>query len=227
MDDLTITTWFWGNKYTGRDVQKLLNGFNRHLEQPFRFVVITQNPLPVVLDQVEQIPIADPELIQVKGCFVRLRMFDPKWQRRHGFNGRIVCIDLDTVITGSLDPVFDRAESFAILQGANSLNPCKFCGALMMLRAGAHREVWDSFTLDAAKAVPFHDFPDDQGWLWHMLPNAAGWQAGKDGVYAYCKPGWTGGYNAPLPTDARLVTFNGWRSPERFHFVPWIHQHWR
>jgi len=225
MDELTITTWLWGAKYSIVDVRKLRDGLKRNLKQPFRFILVSNEKLPAI-DNVEQIPIVDIELTKIKGCFTRLRMFDPQWQRRFNMRGRIVCSDLDTVLTGPLDAVFDRPESFAILQGANSLNPCKFCGALMMLRAGEHADVWSDFSLEKAKSVPFHEFPDDQGWLWNKLPDAAGWQAGKNGIYAYCKPGWPGGWAAPLPRDARLVTFNGWRSPSRFNYVPWIRANW-
>jgi hypothetical protein len=226
MDELTITTWLWGNKYGIDDVVKLRAGLERHLKQPFDFVLVTSEAIPP-LKGVRQVPISDRGLTLTKGCFARLRMFDPLWQEQNNLKGRIVCLDLDTILTGPLDPVFDRPESFVILHGANSLNPCKFCGALQLLRAGAHPEIWSTFGLEAASRVPFHDFPDDQGWLWHSLPDAAGWRAGENGVYAFCKPGWHGGYAAPLPKDARLVTFNGWRSPARFHSLPWIREHWR
>jgi hypothetical protein len=152
-------------------------------------------------------------------------MFSPEWQYMNGMDDRLVCIDLDVVVTGELDPLFDRPESFLILQGANAANPCPFNGSLMMLRPGVHPEVWSDFTVDVAAKVPFYEFPDDQGWLWHKVPDAAGWKAGpSSGVYAFQKPGWPKGND--LPTDARLVVFPGWRSPEKFFHVPWIKKHW-
>src|SRR5215831_9276435 len=141
-NDLTITTWWWGTKYSFADVQKLYHGFQRHLSQPFRFVVVTDQKIPKLDNAIERLPIADIGLTMIKGCFARLRMFDPAWQKASGLRGRIVLTDLDTVLTGPLDPIFDRDEPFLILHGANSLNPCKFCGALMMLREGEHPEIW-------------------------------------------------------------------------------------
>jgi hypothetical protein len=136
-----------------------------------------------------------------------------------------VCIDLDTVITGPLDGLFDRPENFIILQGANASNPCPFNGSLMMLRAGARPDVWRDFSLKAAGSVPFFEFPDDQGWLWHKIPDAAGWKAGSEsGVYAFQKPGWP--KDDRLPADAKIVAFPGWRDPSKFANEPWVRQHW-
>lgn len=222
MDDLTITTWLWGDKYTQSDVNKLWGGLKRHIKQPFRFILFSNkvcNP-----PGVERRPIPDEELTKVKGCFVRLRMFDPEFQAKHKITGRLVCIDLDTVITGRLDELFNRPEPFLILQGANSVNPCPYTGALIMVRAGAYPELWSKFDIEKIDQIPAHDFPDDQGWIWQQIPDAAGWRAGENGVYAFMKPGWPPGHF--LPRDARLVTFNGWRSPRRFKTLDWIQKNW-
>jgi hypothetical protein len=147
---------------------------------------------------------------------------------------QIVNIDLDTVITGPLDPLFDRPEPFVIMQKGNASNPCPFNGALMMLRAGAHPEVWSDFSLEAAAKTAHYEFPDDQGWLWHKLPKAAGWKCGPEtGVFVFRKPGWPsfdrkmkrGGDD--LPKGARLVTFSGGRSPAKYEHLDWIKANWR
>lgn len=229
MEELTISTWLWGEKYGQSDVAKLYSGLHRHVKQKFRFILFSSKPCNP--PGVERQPIVDWGLTEVDGCFARLRMYDPEFQFRHKINGRFVCIDLDTVITGHLDPVFDRPEPFLILQGANSENPCPYTGALQMVRTGAYPELWSDFNIhDAthskwrAKEIPFYKFPDDQGWIAHKIPDAAGWKAGIDGVYAFQKPGWPGGIY--LPRDARLVTFNGWRSPRKFQTLDWIQRNW-
>src|SRR4029077_9337841 len=99
------TTWLWGKKYDHSDVAKLLSGLKRNLKQPFRFILFSDYPLPVYLAGVERYPITDLELIDVPGCFARLRMFDPEFQTKYRINGRLVCIDLDTIITANLDPI--------------------------------------------------------------------------------------------------------------------------
>jgi hypothetical protein len=225
VESLTITTWLWGTKYDQSDVAKLYGGLKRNLKQPFRFILFSSQPYNLPKAERYPIPIRDMELTYVPGCFARLRMFDPEFQAAHRINGRLVCIDLDTVLTGNLDPLFDRSEPFVILQGANSLNPCPYTGALMMLRTGAYPQLWSDFNIATVAQIPFHEFPDDQGWIHFKVPDAAGWKAGKNGVYAFCKPGWPSG--TYLPRDARLVTFNGWRSPKEFsRSCDWIRKYW-
>jgi hypothetical protein len=226
---LTIVTWLWGTKYGAQDVLKLQAGLRRHLKEPHRFLCLTERGRKIKAPGVEFRPIADPGLTKVPGCFVRLRMFDPDWQHAQqitdGVEDRLVCIDLDVVITGRLDPVFDRPEPFVVLQGANSINPCPFNGSLVMLRPGAHPELWRDFSLEAVAQIRHHLFPDDQAWFWHKLPDAAGWVAGQDGVYAFQKPGWPAG--TKLPPDARIVMFPGYRSPSRYLHLGWVQDNWR
>jgi len=213
---LTICTWLWGEKYGREYVDRLFAGVKRHLNQPCRFLLARPD-----LDG------PDAELIKAPGCFVRLRMFDPAWQKSMGVKDRLACLDLDAIITGPLDTLFDRPEPFLILQGANAANPCPYNGSLMMLRAGAHPEAWSDFTLAAAGHVPFYEFPDDQGWLAHKIPNAAGWNAGREsGVYAFEKPGWPPGKGNALPWGARMVCFPGWRDPSKFAHLDWVQEHW-
>jgi hypothetical protein len=212
---LKIFAWWWGDKYGPDYVSRLAAGLRRHLEQPYLLTLCR--------------PQADDEyLTKVPGCLCRLRMFDPAWQGANGIEDgdRIVCIDLDVVITGKLDPLFYRPEPFMILQGANAQNPCPYNGSVFMLRAGYRPDVWSDFSLDAAAKVPHDRFPDDQAWLAHKLPNAIGWRAGsQSGIFAFKKPGWPHGDS--LPADARMVVFPGWRDPSKFAQLPWIKEHWR
>jgi hypothetical protein len=221
---LTVATWLWGTKYSDSYVDKLFASLRRNLKQPTRFMVVTERARDIVLpDGVERHAIKDEDLCSVKGCFARLRMFDPGWQANRGIKDRLVCIDLDAVVTGPLDTLFDRPGDFHILQGCNTSNPCLYNGSMMMLSAGTNASVWTEFSLEAATALPYDSFPDDQGWLAAKLPNAAAWTA-SDGVYAFQKRGWPRGNE--LPANARVVAFPGWRDPSKFD-LPWIQTHWR
>lgn len=214
MTEITVCTWLWGSKYGPHYVERLARGVARHLEQPHRFVVFRPQP-------------EDEYLTQVPGCLARLRMFDPAWQKANGIEEgqRVVCLDLDLIITGELDPLFDRPETFVILQGANAVNPCPYNGSVFMLRGGAHPQVWSDFSLAVIGMLPFYAFPDDQGWLAHKLPNSAAWRAGaSSGIYAFQKPGWPAGQG--LPNNARIVAFPGSRDPSQFEGLDWVREHW-
>ncbi len=222
---IAFTTWLWGTKYRESHVLKLAAGVARNYDKPYRFVVFADRNLDLPAP-LEVKPIANLQLTG-RGCFCRLRMFDPAWQGWNGFNDRIVNLDLDVLPVRSIDSerLFERPETFMILQGVNAANPCPFNCSVMMLKAGAHAEVWRDFSMERAQATPFYEFPDDQGWLWHKLPNAAGWKSKESGIYAFQKPGWPGGNS--LPDNARIVAFFGWRKPEAFAGLDWVAANWK
>lgn len=223
---VAFTTWLWGNKYNESHVEKLAAGIWRNYKKPHRFVVFSDRPLALSAP-IEVEPIADLHLAG-RGCFCRLRMFDPGWQKLHGFDDRIVDIDLDVVTVAPMDDLFEASDGFMILQGVNATNPNPFNCSVMMLRAGRHPEVWADFTIEKANAVPFHEFPDDQGWIWHKLPCASGWKGGKQsGIYGFQKPGWPFGHDRDLPPNARIIAFFGRRKPEQFAHLTWMKTNWR
>lgn len=227
---LTVCTWLWGDKYPGWYVDRLIASLDRNIHQDFRSVLITNQPVNGGADWVLPIDQADRDLLYLPGCLARIRMFDRQWQIKSGIPewvntaARIVCIDLDAVITGQLDQLFDRDDEFTILQHVNSTNPCPFNGSLWMFRSGIRHDVWGDFSVAAVRKVPYHAFPDDQGWLHHKFPNAAAW-TGEDGVYAFKKRGWPDG--DALPANARVVAFPGWRDPSKFTHLDWVKENWR
>lgn len=222
---LTICTWLWGNKYGDHYVRRLFAGLERHINEPVRLILVTDRFCDLV--DVEQAPIPDPRLTVIKGCFARLRMFDPAWQSELEIvpGTRLVCIDLDSIITRNLDPLFARPETFMILTGANAKNPCPYNGSVFMLRAGTRPDVWSDFSIKAAARVPHYQFPDDQAWLAFKIPATIGWRVGApSGIYAFQKPGWPPGDD--LPADARLVVFPGARDPAQFQHLAWVKERW-
>lgn len=212
---LHIGPFVWGNKYGPEYVERARAGVARHLKGEYRWHVFSPEP-------------EDEHLTKIQGCFCRLRVFDPAWQRQNGIaaGDRIVSIDLDAVTTGPLDPLFDRDDPFLILQGANSSNPCPYNGSIWSVIAGYRPDVWTEFSFEAAKLVPYDSFPDDQAWFAARLPGAKGWKVGPEsGLYAFKKPGWPKGDD--LPKGARMVVFPGWRDPVKFNHLSWVKENWR
>jgi len=223
---LNIVAWYWGRKYTPKYLDRLVRGLRRHLRQPHRFMVLTDQSEALSDYGYECHDIRDRDLLNVRGCFARLRMFDPQWQRDLGLKyDPIICIDLDSVFVGPLDPLFERTEPFVILHGANQSNPCPYTACIFMLQPGAHPEVWTDFSFNAAQTIPKYEFPDDQGWIHYMVPNAAAWHVGKEsGIWSFRKRGWP--TDDVLPTGARLICFPGARDPAQFTQLDWVKKHW-
>ena len=204
---------------------RLRNMVRRHLKTPHKFLLFTDQPLGLMDSTIEVRQLEDPALTN-RSCFCRLRMFDPNWQKRNDIKGTILSLDLDLIIVAPIDDIVQISSSFKILKGVNAVNPNPFNASVMLLQSGCHREVWDDFTIEKARQTRYHEFPDDQGWIWHKLPDADGWKAGSEsGIYGFQKPGWrTGSFD--LPSDAKIVTFIGKRKPHMYKYVPWIKQHW-
>lgn len=211
---LHIITWLWGSKYGPEYVDRLRSGVTKHLTLLHRFVVVSPEP-------------EDIYLTEIPGCFARLRTFDPGWQQRNGIQvgDQIVCMDLDSIVTGSLNEMFLCVGSFAILQGCNR-HKFRFNGSIWSLTAGYCPDIWSNFSLEAAAKIPFAEFPDDQQYIEARLGyEPSVWMVGPaSGIYAVGKPAWPGG--SDLPRDARLVVFPGRRDPSHFLHFPWVRQHW-
>jgi hypothetical protein len=223
---LIVTTWLWGEAYGEHYVKRLAAGVHRNLTEGHRFICFTDRPRH--LPNIEQWPIPNMEMTQTKGCFVRLQLFSPSFHQLLKIKpgDRIANLDLDMVVTGPLDELFSRKDDFTILQGINSTNPCPYNGSVWMLKAGARPDVWWDFSVEnyRKRGVPFHSFPDDQGWFHHMMPDAGSY--GPDcGVYGFKKKGWPSG--EALPSGARLVAFPGWRDPGKFEHLDWVKENWR
>lgn len=220
---LTVLTWRWGSKYPLDHVNKLKAAVRRNLRIPHRFVVATDQPAP---EYCEHIDIDRRDLLGVRdGCYVRLRQFDPDWRRQRGI-GDLLCLDLDTVVCGPLEPLVARPEPFVIL-GKAHWNPCPVNGSVMLIRRDAPSEIWSRFSVEEAERVATADGVwrgTDQTWIAHVAPGCATFTH-RDGIFAFRKPGWGSGDD--LPPGARIVAFPGSADPSQLTHLPWVKDHWR
>lgn len=116
-------------------------------------------------------------------CYRRLSMFRP--DAADIFGERIIAMDLDCVVGGPLDPLFDRPEDLVLFKGTLRGRP--YNGSMMMIRAGCRPDVYEDFNQAAALESGRLFCGSDQAWLMHKLgPNEPVWDDA-DGVY------WFGG----------------------------------
>jgi hypothetical protein len=208
---LTILTWFWTQpggraKYTPEHVLVWADMVKRNLAMPHRLAVVTDiaadyNGLEVIAPPGE---FEDVRISSWSGtlpqCFRRLAMFGPDAGAR--FGERFVSMDLDCVVFGALDPLFDRPEDFVIYAGTSGARP--YNGSMLMLTAGSRPQVYTDFTPAGAVEAGKKYLGSDQAWISFKLgPGEATWGRA-DGVY------WRS--RQPRPMDQglpRLLFFPG------------------
>jgi hypothetical protein len=234
---LDIVCFKWKPKHRYRShfgpdsVNVLKRMLQRHYKCPHRLTCVTDDPSGIDSD-VRIVPlwsdfadIPSPHGLHQPSCYRRLKLFSPEAKDLIG--PRFVSIDLDTVITGDLAPVFNRQEDFVAWGETDKRS--FYNGSLLLMTAGARPQVWDRFDPKRSPedAMRAGRFGSDQGWLSHCLGKGEAMWGCKDGVYSY-RIHILPNRNA-LPPDARMVMFHGrqdpW-SPESAR-VPWIREHYR
>lgn len=241
---LTVVTWKWlkigyRSSFTAEHVNTLKAMVARHYPDPHRFVCVTDDSAGLDED-IETIEIGD-ELARIKNpswpkgpsCYRRLRMFSHEF----GFGPRIVSLDLDTVITGDLRPIFNRPEPMVLW--ADPLFPQRmYCGSMVLFNAEAFDFLYRQFDPDVSPRLAHEAgcMGSDQGWISYKLgPNMPVWTA-QDGVYSFRVhfQGKDRKISAPprhdLPGNARIVFFHGAKDPwhpDVQRQYPWITDHWR
>lgn len=240
---LSVVTWLWNDeeyrynhlfRYGAAHVDKFFRAVDRNLKLEHENVLITDAPSHVQWSNVDRVIPLWPDFRNLPGwrgkghgCWHRLKAFDHNVGRKIG--NRFVWFDLDTVITGELDPILDRPEDFVVLRDANP--PTPYCGSMVMMDAGARQSVWEDFCADPSAAIAASRglIGTDQAWMGrHLSDSEAVWDT-SHGVYNF-QHDIERKHNGELPSNARVVFFTGPRDPSQPELQsrhPWIKEHWR
>jgi len=234
---LRVVTWKWGSgivhkkriKFEARHVNILAMMVKRNLSLEHEFVCITDNPKGLAED-IRVIPLWDGGLRELKGCYVRLKMFSKDMAEVIG--PRFLSLDLDCVIMGDITPLVDRKDDF-IIWGEDDRIKAPYCASMMLMDAGSRAWVWEKFDPKVVKTGGrmrriWGYGGSDQSYLNACLyPKEKTWTR-KDGVYNF-SPDIVERYDGKLPDNARIVFFNGGHDPSipiyRNRYV-WIREHW-
>lgn len=188
---LTVVSWLWvqpegRTTYKAEHVWIWADMVARNLSMPHRLVCVTaETDLPPNVERID--PPGEFEDIQPKwgprkpNCFRRLVMF--KRDAAKTFGKRFVSMDLDCVIGGPLDPLFDRSEDLVLFKGTASSRP--YNGSLMLIKAGCRPKVYEDFDQAGADASGEAFHGSDQAWLAHKLGWGEKTWSERDGVFCY------------------------------------------
>lgn len=234
-DVVNILCMKWGDYYGPEYANRLYHGVCRHLARPFRFVCFTDDATGLDAG-IEALPLPDEEV----GGSADLRwrkvsVFKPEL---FGLTGPALFLDLDTVIVGRLDALFDLPGDFLVCH-ERTLFPKRFRNlrralfnrrryrqanaegntSVFRFQIGEMGFVWEHYLSDPARVVGKYrreqEYVCDQARRGGLLRH---WPASLCVSYRdNCKPGGAfGRFRARrLPADARVVIFTSGLTMER------------
>jgi hypothetical protein len=229
----------WGTKYGPDYVNRLHNMVRRHLTVPHRFVCFTDDGAGLQPGiEVKPLPPMDLPPGKERG-WRKLSTFQAPLA---DLEGPVLFLDVDIVITGSLDPLFAHPGRFLIIHewGTRGIVGNS---SVYRFEANAHPAVFADFmaNIDAVKANFRHEQAYLSDWMQrHGLLEY--WPA--DWCLSFkrsCWPGFPACWwrDAELPTGTRVVVFHGNPNPpdavagrirgwwRRLRPTPWVAEHWR
>lgn len=230
----------WGQKYGPEYVNRLYAMVRRHLKGDFSFVCLTDDAQGIRAEvRCFPIPALDlPAGIPERG-WNKLVSFT---QDLYGLRGTALFLDIDVVITGSLDDFFTYPGEFLIIHDYK--RPWRVTGNSSVYRfeLGAHADVLAYFREHVEKIR--QSVRNEQAYLsdfLHQQNKLKYWPKEWCPSFKYdCIPAWPRNYwQAPfVPEGAKIVIFHGECNPpdalagrrnRRFRFIQptaWVAQHW-
>lgn len=241
---ITVCLWKWGDRYGVEHLEKMQSMLKRHLSLPHEIVCITDNRYTVPAGMHY---FSVRETIKRKefefNCVRRMWLYSAEAKK---LGKRLLQLDLDMVLTDSIDPIVDRPEPFVIWRSDSTKKPGRPHGwawnaTVMLSDAGARDDVWQAWSRSPKKVARQADAAgwdykcnSDQAIGTYLLlkGQVAEWTAA-DGIHAYrVFAGPDGMKDKGLPEGCRMVSFHGRRGirnpanktlQER---SPWIREHW-
>lgn len=166
-----------GGIYDMSHVLRLHGMVREYLSRPFLFAPIVRAPWP--------------------GWWAKVRLFEPNL-----FQGRVLYLDLDVTITGSLEDLVDIDAPFAIIRDWNTRN---FNSSVMVWDAGVADHIYTRFT-----KRDMQRFKGDQGWIHEQMPAAVTFP--KRWCLSY-KRHVRPRLDDSIPQDCRVICYHGVPKP--------------
>lgn len=203
-------------KFSVAYVEKLASMARRFADRPFRFVCLTDQPneMPAGVDA---IAIRTPS--GIKGWWAKLELFNPA----HKLTGRMLYLDLDTLIVSSLAPIADFDAPFALIpdaapnfKGTSTHAVVKhFNSSVMVWDAGLRPDLFVKWTPSVADRLW-----GDQDYIGEQAPDAATMPLEWFPRLSQIRDG-------EIPSEAKVILAKKPKNEQAAREWPWFRERWQ
>ena len=209
-----------GGVYDKDYAQRLARMVHRNLSLSHRFICLTDGVTESEFDTDDNIQ-WEPLLHNWPGWWSKVEMWRPDLEKY----GRFLYMDLDMVVTGSLDDIASYEGDAAVTYDFGHPVPSQ---TVMNYTPGACREIWDTFNKNPSYWIAEGDKMTPPFWGDQILTTKA--YSGEFDNYQELVPGQIVSYKihcgSGLPPGARLVSFHGNPKP-RETSLDWVSRNWQ
>ena len=216
----------WGTKFPPEYVNRLFYGVRRNTTVPFKFHCFTDDATGLDPEiQLHPLPYTN-----VEGWWQKLYLFSDEID----IEGRVLFMDLDTLITKNIDHFVTQDKGFVTLQDlwqrGNNVS-----SAVMSFEVGKHTQIWNTFIQDPVAAVRSLHPHGDQKWIQKQQHQRTFWQNLFPNQVVSFKSGCRGG----LPNNVHIVCYHGKPSIIESMTIttkvqgftipptPWVEEYWK
>lgn len=237
--DRNIICMKWGTKYGPEYVNRLAKMVRAHLTGNYRFVCFTDDSTGIDSGiEIFPIPPMDLDPAAPERGWKKLTILANPLQ---DLKGQALFLDVDIVITGSLEPFFEYPGEFVIIHDWQ--RPHRMIGnsSVFRFKIGAHVDVLHRFETDRENAT--RGFRNEQAYLTDAVRRTTPvtfWPADWCVSFkAHCIPRFPLNFfrQPTLPVGARILVFHGHPKPDeaiagqgrkwrRFKPCPWVAPYW-
>lgn len=246
MERVNILCTKWGSKYGADYVNRLYSMVSRNIKRPYRFVCLTDDTVGL-----------RPEVEALALPLVNIPDFDAKaaWTKAHGWlkltcfaatvhdlSGLTLYLDIDIVITGSLDVFFEPEGEFIAIKEWDKRDDTGNTSVFRFV-IGAHSDALTPLRLDIAEATK--TVRNEQEYITQYVA--------RQGKLTYWPSPWCRSFKRHcvrpfplswfqpprLPENARVIAFHGKPNPpdaiegvsgkwyRKVLPTDWVKAHWR
>jgi hypothetical protein len=222
-DTVNILTLKWGKRYGPHYVNRLYRGVSKNLNKKFRFLCFTDDT-EGLREEIETFPLPQldhlPERIKVS-TWLKLGLFAD--DLAGGLRGQSMFLDLDLLITGSIDCFFDyKPDNISIIH--NWIEPHKLLfrkrpavgnSSVFCFTSGTTQHVIEQYNSEHEWAI--QTFFPPQTYLTHCIKERMVFWP-EDWVRSFkrhCRPIFPLNHvlTPKFPKDARMLAFHGRPDP--------------